>query len=120
MTGQAYTIPDHLFHFTSEENAHRIVQEGKLEMRPGNHGAAVYTTRFDEPLVATLQRAAHTDMRFKIPTEDLEIKRTFIPGTFKVVQDIDVKSMELQKVEPGPITEFLQEHNFRDLVNPNA
>lgn len=120
IAGKAYQIPDRLYHFTSQENAEKIKAGGTLQKRPGNHGEGVYATRFESPLIATLQRAASTDMQFRIPTKGLKVKRTIVPGTFRITEDVKVDATSLQSKSPDPVTQYLQEINFRELLNPNG
>lgn len=120
LAGKTYQIPDHLYHFTSRENAAKIRLSGALQARPGNHGKGVYATRFQFPLVATLQRAASTDIRFKISTDGMRVERTFVPGTYRLLQDVPWVETSAELVESGVVTEALQEADFRDMVNPNG
>lgn len=117
--GHTYTVPDELYHFTSENNALKIMAQGCLEARPGNHGVGIYSTRYSQPLLATLQRAASTEIRLDIPTKGLTVKRTFVPGTFKITQNVDTRVLSATPVETDRFSKFLQSVNFRDVVNPN-
>ncbi|MGE0495801.1 MAG: hypothetical protein AB7S38_41735 [Vulcanimicrobiota bacterium] len=112
-----YEIPDEVYHFTSRELGDQIVAEGKLEARSGNHGVGVYATRFDLAEAAALQRAASTEVAFAIPTEGLEVRRTWIPGTFRIVGDVDVAGQQPAAYAPSVVVEFLDDIGWRDLSN---
>ncbi|MCA9792750.1 MAG: hypothetical protein KC910_13180 [Candidatus Eremiobacteraeota bacterium] len=117
MVGRWYEIPDEVYHFTSRELADQIVARGKLEPHPGNHGVGVYATRFDLAEAAALQRAASTEVAFAIPTEGLDIRRTWIPGTFRIVGDVDVQGQQPTPYAPSMVVEFLDDIGWRDISN---
>ncbi len=86
---RAYQIPSVLYHFTSFEAAAAILEDGVINVGVRNaYGEGVYLTRFANPLIASLQGAASTEAIIEVETEGLQVVRTMVPGTFRVVGSV--------------------------------
>ncbi len=114
-----YSVPETLYHFTSEESAASITESGRLDPRPGNHGVGVYTTRYLSRSVAALQRATSTDMVFSIDSRSHDVKRTVIPGTFVLTEPVSVQTPEvkLNEAPDSKLADWLHRFDWREKVD---
>lgn len=117
-----WSVPDKLFHFTGTEAAAAIKESGFIEARPGNHGDGVYLTRFPSRTVAALQRAKLTDSVYRVSTEGHTVKRTIIPGTFLIEENIELKpgSVAHSESDESKLADWIHNSNFRERWNPLA
>ncbi len=113
-----YRLPPKLYHFTSLQNSRSISKDKVIHKSLGHHGVGVYATRFKSPLIATLQRARSTEVAFEIPTQGMSISRTWIPGTFRINNDVPTDKIKVCWLYPHPsmAVRLLHHLHWRDIT----